>query len=446
MKIDKIAIDKILNRALKNGANQAEVYALTSRSISVEAKDRQTDALERSQDAGFSIRIIKDKKPGFSYSTDTDRWEKVVDMALASAKWGVADEFHGLPQNNTYPDVKIKDQAIIDCAEDTAINLAIELEAIALGADSRIKKVRKASCSLSNYEIFIANSNGFYGNYQGTSSAISVTAMAEHNGESQVGWDFETSKRLCDCSPARVGKMAADRAIELLGAKKIETIKAPVILENSVANEFLGILSSSLSSENAQKGKSQLSGKVGEMIVSNKIKVIDDPLLPFHPASRPFDSEGVSSQKNILIDDGILMGYLYNTYTANKEGRKSTGNGVRGGIYGVPTVGSSNLFLESCSKDQVYSLQKLFSMIPNGLYITEAMGLHTANPVTGEFSIGVNGLWIEGGEVKFPVREAVITGTILDIFKNITAIGCDMRFYGAIGCPSLLINEMDISS
>ncbi|MBF0473818.1 MAG: TldD/PmbA family protein [Nitrospirae bacterium] len=446
MKIDKNAIDKILASAIKKGADQAEVFAMTSRSISVEAKDRQVDALERSEDAGFSLRIIIGKRPGFSYSTDTDIWEDVVDKAIISAKWGVEDEFHGLPENNLYPIVEIEDKAIVDSTEETAIKMAIELEESALDADNRIKKVRKASVSLSNYEKFIANSNGFYGTYRSTSSSISVTAMAQHNDESQVGWDFETSKRLSDCSVQRVGKKASQRAIDLLGAKKIESVKAPVILENSVANEFLGVLTSSLSSENVQKGKSQLSGRIGQEIVSKKISIIDDPLLPFHPASRPFDSEGVSSQKNILISDGILREFLYNTYTAKKDGRKSTGNAVRSGIYGLPGVGSSNLYLKSSTDDFIYPLHRIFAMIPKGLYITEAMGLHTANPVTGEFSIGVNGLWIESGEVRFPVRDAVITGSILDIFKRVTAIGDDMRFYGGIGCPSLLIDEMDISS
>jgi len=446
MKIDKKAIENILQLALKRGAEQAEVFAMTSRSISAEAKDGQTDALERSEDAGFSLRIIMGKKPGFSYSTDTDIWEDVVDKAITSAKWGVEDQFHALPQNNSYPQVEIEDQAIIDSTEDTAINMALELEAYALEADIRIKKVRKASASLSNYEKFIANSKGFYGTYRSTSSSISVTAMAQHNDESQVGWDFETSKRLSDCSVQRVGKIASERAIALLGAKKIQSTKAPIILENSVANEFLGILSSSLSSENVQKGKSQLAGRIGAEIISKKIAIIDDPLLPFHPASRPFDSEGVGSQRNILINDGILLGFLYNTYTAKKEGRNSTGNAVRSGIYGTIGVGCSNLYLKPCSNDDVYPLQTLFSMMPNGLYITEAMGLHTANPVTGEFSIGVNGLWIDGGEVKFPVREAVITGSILEIFNKVMAFGDDMRFYGGIGCPSLLINEMDISS
>lgn len=443
MKIDNIALEKILDRALKSGADSAEVFAITSRSISAESKDGQTDSLLRSQNAGLSIRIIKDMKLGFSYSTDTDKWEDCLDKSLASARWGIEDEYHVLPENNKYPHVEIEDQAIVSSNEETAILMAKDLEASTL-SDAMIKKVRKAEASLSYSEIFIANSNGFYGSYRSTSSTLSVTAIAEHNGESQVGWDFESSGRLSNCSPLRVGEMAGRRAKALLGAKKITNCRIPVILENSVAVDLLGVLYPSMLSENVQKGKSLFKEKTGQEIVSRKIKIIDNPLLSFHSASRPFDSEGVSSQKNILIDDGILMGFLYNTYTAKKEGRRSSGNAVRGGIYNLPGVGISNLYLSS--NDNLYPLQRLFEMIPKGLYITDTMGLHTANPVTLEFSIGINGLWIEGGEIKYPVRDAVITGSIIEIFNNITALGDDMRFYGNIGSPSLLINEMDISS
>jgi len=162
--------------------------------------------------------------------------------------------------------------------------------------------------------------------------------------------------------------------------------------------------------------------------------------------SRPVDDEGVCSREKILIKEGVLQGYLYNTYTAKKDSVVSTGNAVRGGFSGLPSVGISNLYVEANEKSAVMSLGHLFNAPDKALYITEAMGVHTANPISGEFSIGVTGLWIEKGEIKFPVKEAIISGNILELFGKIESVGDDLRFYGSIGSPSLLIGQIDISA
>jgi PmbA protein len=208
----------------------------------------------------------------------------------------------------------------------------------------------------------------------------------------------------------------------------------------------MGIFASLLSSENVQKGKSLLSGKLGKKVISHKINIIDNGLLRGKLGSSPVDDEGVSCREKSLIREGILLGYLYNTYTAKKDGVSSTGNAVRRGFSGLPSVGISNLYIEAVSKTNVMGLKEIFKSVDKCLYVTEAMGVHTANPVSGEFSIGISGLWIEKGEIAFPVKEAVISGNILSLFDNIEAVGDDLIFFGSIGTPSLLFGPTDISA
>jgi PmbA protein len=233
--------------------------------------------------------------------------------------------------------------------------------------------------------------------------------------------------------------------VQLLGAKKITAVKGTVLLDNSMSSEFLSILSSALSAESVQKKKSMLTDKIGKLVISQRLNIIDSGLLDMRLGSKPFDDEGVPTTNKILIEKGVLKSFLHNTYTAKKDGVRSTGNAVRGSFTGLPTVGPTNLFIEPASMEYTANLEGLIKIIHKGLYITETMGMHTANPISGEFSVGASGLWVENGEIKYPVKEAVISGNILELFKNVVVIGDDLRFYGNIGSPCLLIEGIDIS-
>jgi PmbA protein len=188
-----------------------------------------------------------------------------------------------------------------------------------------------------------------------------------------------------------------------------------------------------------------LAGKKGELVVSPRLNIIDSGLLEGRLGSKPVDDEGIPTTHKTLIEKGILTGFLYNTYTARKEGVLSTGNAVRGGFAGLPAVGPTNLYLEPSSGEYASSIDGLLKVVDKGLYVVETMGMHTANPISGEFSIGVSGLLIEKGEIKYPVKEAAISGTVLALFGNTSIIGDDLRFYGNIGAPSVLIEGIDIS-
>lgn len=446
MRIDKELGLRLIERAHNRGADSAEVYIRTGKSLSVEVKGQKVEAIESSLNSGFSIRVIRDGRLGFSFSTDLDTTglDEAVDKAIDASKWTERDEFLSFPESSPLRDMNIFDPQIANIAEDIAIEKALLVERAALEEDRRIRKVRKASATFSEKSICIINSLGLSREYQATACTAQIMVAAESNGEAQMGWDFYGSRFLRSISFEEVGRNGARRALNLLNARKVTPGKVQVILDNSVATEFLGLFSMLLSSENVQKGKSLLANKMNQQVISPLVNIIDDATLESYLGSRPCDDEGVAASRHDLIREGILRDYMYNTYTARKEGRKSTGNAVRQGYSSLPSVGPSNLYINTSGKTT--PLKALIESLDRGIYVIEIMGLHTANPVSGEFSIGVSGLWIEKGILRYPVKEAIISGNILDLFSRVEAIGDDLRFYGNSGSPSLLIGPTDLSA
>ncbi len=445
MRIDRDLAVQMLQRAVRRGADLTEVYMVAARALSAEVKSGQLDALETSTDFGYSVRVIKGGRLGFSYSTAAEDWRGVVDTALESASFTEEDRCLDIPAPAPYPEVGIYDEAVAEISEEDAIERVREIEAGAFNRDGRIRKVRKAAGSFSRSEVLLLNSKGVEARYASTSVTAQLAVVAEDGGDSQMGWGYESSRFIKDVDFSAVGREAAERALRLLGARKASTAKGSVVLESPVASEFLGVLAPSFSSENVQKGKSLLVGRKGQAVVSERVNITDSALLEGRVGSRPFDAEGAPSRENRLVREGRLEGYLYDLYRARKDNTSSTGNAVRSGIYSVPGVGISNLCLEAVSEEFVHPFDDLVRLVERGLLVTEAMGVHTANPISGEFSIGVTGLWIEGGEVAYPVKEAVITGNMLDLFGKVAAVSSNLRFYGRIGVPDLLIEDVDIS-
>ena len=445
--------EEIIRKAMSKGCDAAEVFIKSSRGVSVEAKNGKVEALEASLDFGIALRVIKKQKIGFSFTTNPDGVEKIIDEAVEGAEWTNKDEFVGLPDCMQSGELSVFDNRIETLKDEDIIRDAILLEESSLSFDERIKKVRKAEVSVGLGSTAIVSSKGINTSYKSSYYAAHVTALAQDaGGDSQMGWDYAGSRRRGDIDIKAVGKEASRRAIELLGSRKISAVRVPVVLSTAVAVDFLEILSSSLSSEAVQKQRSFLTEKVGRNIISSLIDIIDDGTMAWGTGTKPVDDEGVPTLNKTLVSKGILNGYLYNTYTAKKDGVSSTGNAVRG-FKSLPGVGVTNLYLKPHG-DQKSAVRSqngtnnntLLKSMSRGILILGAMGVHTANPISGDFSVGISGLWIENGEAAYPVKEAVMSGNILDLFKKVEAVGSDLRFYGSTGSPSLLIGDMDISA
>jgi PmbA protein len=446
MSLDPGIAGEIVARALRSGADEAEVFYKSYRNTSVEIKDQAVESLSSSFSSGYSVRVIRKNRLGFSFSTDIRKADEVITRAMEASASVDEDPFLATAPASPSSEVRIYDDAIRDMNEDDAICMARQIEKAAYDADSRITRVRKPSASFTVSETVIANSCGVAARYEATSCSAQITAVAESATESQTGWDYMGSRFLHDVSFEQVGRTAAESAVRLLGSRNIQGMKTAVILDNAVANDFLGVFASSLSSDAVQKGKSLLANRMHTRIISPLINITDSGLLPAGLGSKPLDDEGVPTQTTSLVKEGVLRSFLFNTYTANKGKATSTGNAVRGSFSSLPAVGVTNLFIESSDASSCIPRKRLFSTVRNGLYIVDAMGVHTANPISGDFSIGVTGLWIENGEIAFPVKEAVISGNLLDFFSKVSAVADDLRFYGTVGSPSLIISDVDISA
>jgi PmbA protein len=437
--------EKLLDIAIKGGADEAEVYAGSSRSIAIEVRDQKVDSIESSNTIGYCVRVIKDRRLGFSYSTDIKEVEKTARRALDASGYSEPDTYLGFPQEGGLSEIEVYDETVASISEDKALECALQLERSAFDADKRIRKVRKPSAVFTASHKAILNSHGVRASYSATSCSGQVMAIAEDGDESCMGWDYDGSRFFNEVSFKDVGRVAAERATSLLGAVRISPFKGFVLLDNSVVCDFLAILASALSAESVQKKKSMLAGKLNELVMSRRLNIIDDALLKGKLGSKPSDDEGVETKRKLLIEQGTLQAFMHNTYTAAKDGTSSTGNAVRGGATGMPAVGRMNLYLDAGADESRHPFNKLVETVDKGLYVLDTMGMHTANPISGEFSVGVSGLFIEKGATRYPFKEAVISGNILDLFKNVLMVGEDLRFYGNIGAPCLLIEHMDIS-
>lgn len=436
---------KILALSADLKVDAAEVFLRSSSATSIEVKDQVVDALDRARDHGAGLRVIAGGRLGFAFTTDLSggALDLLVRSAVTNAGFTEPDPYVALPSRSdeVYPTVAIYDPNIPTMSQREQIERVMALEREAFAVDRRVKRIRKASASFASAETVIMNSCGSVVSYASTACSASIEVVAEEKGESQAGSDYDVNRFYHKLRIEETGRRAAQRALDLLGAKSIPSVKAPVVLEADVAQEFLSIMASGFSAENVQKKRSLFTGKLDQQVAASIITIRDDGQLKGGLGTAPADDEAVPMKRKTVVAEGRLALFLYNAYTAAKDKTVSTGNGIRGGFKGLPGVGVTNLYIEpgECSLDS------LIEQAGSGLLVTEVMGMHTANPISGDFSVGATGCWIEKGVKAYPVREITIAGNILDIMKNVDAVGGDLRFSGRIGSPSLLLKEISIS-
>ncbi|GFO69168.1 peptidase [Geomonas limicola] len=423
-----------------------EVMLTRSRDLSVEARNGQVDAFRCAEPLGVAVRVKIGPGLGFSFSTSLEKTalERMVEGAVVAATMQTPDPSCVLPAPapGGYPVLPgLYDPAFAATPDEDKVERALELERRVLAQDSRVKRVRKCSYSESVYQVLIQNSLGIAAQYQGSQLSLSASAVAEADGGAQMGWDYGFSHRFDGVDPELVAAGAAGKAVALLGARSLATMRCPVVLDRHVAAQLLDVLSGSFLGENVHKGKSGLAGRTGERIFSGIVSVRDNGLLENGPGSAPCDGEGVPQQDTPLVTSGVLQGFLYDSYWGSRLGATSTGNSVRGGVKGPPRLAVHNLHLENGTSTP----EELRAGIGRGVLITEVLGMHTANAISGDFSVGAAGYYLEGGEPVHPVKGIAIAGNLFELFNNVELVGNDLRFFGTVGSPSLRIGELDVS-
>jgi PmbA protein len=422
-----------------------EIFYGASRRLSIEAEDGAVEDYKFAEPYGVALRIIAGGGMGFSFSThpDEESIEAMVRTAFDGARNSTPDTHYAFaePSDHLPETGPLYDEAIDSVPLDEKIKRALTLEKSALAADPRVARVRSARYAESVSEVFIMNSLGLSAGFKKSLVSAQLMATAEEGGEQEMGYDADYSTTYDGLDPAVVGARAGATAAEHLGARKAPTGRFPALLTNEVAAELLGVLSASFLAENVLKGKSVLAGKEGTRIFSELVSVIDDGTMPGGVATAPVDDEGIARRSVDLVKNGVLAGFLYDLLSARRAGRPPTGSSVRDGVTAPPAPGTGNLFIPAGGK----SPEQLMKEAGSGVIITELMGVHTANPVTGEFSVGAVGFVCEGGGKKHPFKEGAVAGDLLSLFSRVVGVGSDLRFFGGVGAPSLLVEGLDIS-
>jgi PmbA protein len=447
MTTDSQALAKLLvGKALKQGAQEAEAFLQVGREATVRVRDGEIENLTQATSKGVGLRVYVKGRLGFAFTSDFERGglDAFVGRALDLAQASAPNKLNGLPSREAlgrFADVgPLFDPEVASLPPDWKINAALEMEKVCRATDRRIKTVEAVEAGENVGEVHFFSSAGARGSYEHSSVYLYVGAVAEESGQLQNSWWYDARRFFKELeSPEHVAREAARRAVRMLGAKKAKTQKVPVVFDPMMAASFVGGIAGAANGDAVFKKASFLAPKLGQQVAPKNISIIDDGTLRGGLATAPFDGEGVPTRRTAIIEGGRLNAFLYDAFTARKAKTKTTGNASRG-YRSLPAIGTHNLYLEAGDR----SAKEIIKEIPNGLYVTAMLG-HGANPVTGEYSRGANGLWIENGELTWPVQEVTVAGNMLEMLQRIDAVGDDLTFRGSTGAPTIRFSELTVS-
>jgi PmbA protein len=436
----------ILAKAKVRGASQGDVVMAESQSFFVTVRMGEVEKISQSGEKRLGLRLFFRNSSASASTSDISQQaiERLVEDTVQMARATAQDPHGGLPQ----ADELARDIADLDLLDDGArsvsveekIQIALDAEKSALAVDSRINNSEGAEFSNGFGRVIYASSHGFSGEYEGSTFGHSVAPVATSNGSMQRDYWYSSNRKFSRLeSPQSVGEKAARRVLRRLGARKVKTCEVPIIFEPEIAGSLLRNLSSAISGYALYKGASFLIGKLGAQIGSALLTVIDDGTIPGALGSKPFDGEGLATRRKTIVEQGTLQSYLLDSYSGRKLGMASTGNASRS-VGESPGVAPANFYL-SAGK---HSPEEIIGSVKQGFYVTELIGFGV-NMITGDYSRGAAGLWIENGELAYPVEEVTIAGNLKDMFQNIDMVGNDLEMRGRICAPTVKISRMTVA-
>ena len=428
-------VELVLNEARKRGADQAEAGASHDIGLSVTARLGDVENLEYTNDRGVGITIYKDSRKGSASTSDfnPEALREAVAKACSFARYTAPDQCAGLADEcsmaSNPPDLDLAHPWALD-SED-AIRLAIECEDAARSFDKRISNSEGATVATNSGVRAYGNSHGFIGSYRKTSHSMSCVVVGETDGDMERDHWYSTARDPGALDSAQsIGATAARRTVERLGARKIKTVKAPVVFAPEIARGFIGHAIGAISGGAQYRRSSFLLDAAGEQIFPDFLRIEERPHIPKGLASAPYDAEGVATKDRDIVVDGMLQGYVLSSYSARRLGLKTTGNA--GGAHNLIVPGNAE------------GLDALLKTMGEGLFVCELIG-QGVNGVTGDYSRGAVGFWVENGEIAYPVNEITIAGNLRDLYMRIVAVGRDQDLRGGIRCGSLLVDGMTIA-
>ncbi len=435
-------IKDIVRKELKD--YQWEIYYLKTKKLKAESKNFELDALTSSDEAGYSLRVSKGKSQGFAYSSSFEEKSvyETIKKAKELAEITSPDEANGFVEEvKETEEIEYFDTFATQISPLEKAEKSIELEKLVKSKDERIKRVRSSSFNETVFEKGIFNSFGIEIVEKGTIYSAMVSAVAEENGDSQIAWSYTASRFLEDLDLKFVADEATFVALSLLNSTTIKTKVMPIVLSPYISAQFLSTFSSAFTGDALIKDKTLFKRKENKSVASELINIVDNGRLKKGVATTTYDDEGIPTRENILIKDGIFQGFLQNLYTAKKLNTESTGNGSRSGFRTLPHVGTTNLYIENGKTD----LNEILKSYDELFYVTDVMGLHTADPISGEFSVGASGILYSKGEYLRGIRGVTIADNFLNILNKVNAVANDLKFYGSVGSPSILIENVMVA-
>ena len=437
---------EIVRRAMAGGATAAECVIREGDEFSTLVRLGQVETLKESGSKSIGVRVFNGQRTASTYSSDFSRegLDRMLKSALELSRITSEDPYAGIPAadqlGSLAGDLDLYHRDVYSLPGEERINYARRAEKAALDYDPRIKNSEGGSFDAATGHKVLANSHGFVGEYRRSYCSVAAIPIAQaETGAMQRDYWFSVARSLGKLeSPEQVGKIAAQRTLRRLGAKKVKTAHVPIVFDPLVATSILEHIFEGVNGDSVYRGASFLAGKLGEKIASDNVTVIDDGTMIGGFGTAPFDGEGIPTRRTMVIENGVLKSYLLNTYTAKKLGLQTTANASRG-LAGTPGIGPGNYFLQPGSKTP----QQIIGDVKEGLYVTEFLG-HGANLVTGDYSRGASGMWISGGELTYPVEEITVAGNLKEMFRNISEIANDLEFRGSVACPTIRIDGLTV--
>lgn len=436
--------EDIIKKALKLGADEAEIYLENNRDFELTVRNGDVETIKQATSKGIGLTVFKEKKLGFSFTSDfsDQSVDEFTKKTIQLSEVADPKPWNGLPDfgKQEPKDFNLYDPSVAKIPNEKKIMIAKEAEKIALAYDKRITKSEGGYFGDSETEIILVNSKGLSRSSKRTGVYFGAGVIAGEGNDMQSGWWSSSKRHFTDLDNIEnVAKTAGKRAVEKLGAKPVETQKAPVVYDRYGAGAFWYGILFAMMGDSVYKKTTFLMDYLNKSIAPDFITLIDDPTIPRHVSSVPFDGEGKVTQKNVLIEKGMLKMFIYDTIIARKAGVKVNTIARRSGYRSIPSAGFLNVIIQNGTVDR----DKIISEIKNGFLVTGLRGIGTDIP-TGNYSCGASGFWIKDGEIAFPVDGITLGGNATDILKNIEAVANDLDIRGGLNSPSFKISEMII--
>lgn len=441
----RVIAEKIVGQA--NAGEQIEAFVSWDEETSIRVYNGAIENLSKSQSSGVGIRVVSNTRQGFAWAGTLD--ESAIEFALAEARdnasFATPDEYLGLgqPDNVEPKNLDLWKNDLENHSTDEKVSLALDLESAVRSADRRISSVESANYGDVRSIASVLTNTGLSATYRQTFSFVSAHAIATENDETQTGGGYSVGRTLSELDLAKAADDAVSRATRMLGAIKPPSARLTVIFDPQVTTTLLAILGGTLSGEAVLKGRSLFAGRDGEQVASSVVSLIDDPTNPSAFGASTFDAEGYASRPTQLIEAGVLRNFLYDTYSSRRASVASTASAVRGGFSSTPSAGARALFLAPGTQSQ----PELISSIDNGVLVQSISGVHSGvNPISGDFSVGAEGLLIQSGSLGAPIKEFTIASSIQKMLKEIVAVGNDVEWIPSVAAGvSIVVEGISVS-